>query len=63
MMLRTQPTLLPTRKIGHGGIAGVILTVIVTGLAYAGIELSPEVASALGVLATFVAGYLARERA
>lgn len=46
----------PTRKLFYGAVAGAVVTV----LAAFGIEMSPELASALTTLAVFAVGYLTR---
>lgn len=58
-----QPTNTPTRKVtaaGAGGGAGILI-VFVAG--QFGLDMSPEVASAITTLLAFVAGYFKREAA
>ena len=45
-------------KVATGGIAGAVSILLPWALSLAGITVSPEVASALTTVTTFVAGYL-----
>ncbi len=45
-------------KVVAGGIAGALTVLIVWGASLAGLDIPPEVASALTVLISFAAGFL-----
>ncbi len=45
-------------KVAAAGIAGAITTLIITGAAMAGLDISPEVAAALATIVAFAAGYI-----
>ena len=50
-------------KVRAGGIAGVVVTVIIWALgAFAGIEVPAEVAAAMIVVVTFIAGFFKSEK-
>jgi hypothetical protein len=48
----------PQPKVVAGGAAGAITVVLVWAAGFAGVEVPPEVASAVTVLISFAAGYL-----
>lgn len=54
-------SLAPKPKVAAGGIAGAISILVVYGANLAGIDVPPEVAVSLGVVVSFVAGYLKSE--
>lgn len=56
----TPPTRKPQPKVVAGGVAGAVSILVVYALTLAGVEVPPEVASALTVVAGFVAAYLKR---
>jgi hypothetical protein len=58
-----QPTLLPTRKVGAGGLAGAVSILIIAAAHQVGLEIPAELASAVTTVATFAIGWLVRERA
>lgn len=45
-------------KVAAAGIAGAVTTLIITGAAMAGFDISPEVAAALATIVAFAAGYI-----
>ena len=45
-------------KVAAGGVAGALTVVLVFVLTQVGVELPPEVASALTTLISFAAGYI-----
>lgn len=50
----------PARKIVGGGIAGAVTALILWLLSEFGISVDADVASAITVIVTFIAGYLVR---
>lgn len=56
-----QPTMQPTQKVAAAGIGGSLSIVLVYILGQFGLEVPPEVASAVTALVSFGAGYLVRE--
>jgi hypothetical protein len=48
---------MPTNKVAAGGAAGALSILIVFVIGQLGIDLPPEVSSALTVLISFAAGY------
>lgn len=56
-----QPTSQPTQKVAAAGIGGSLSVVVVYVVGLFGLDLPPEVASAITALVSFAAGYLVRE--
>jgi len=57
-----QPTSTPTQKVSAAGIGGALSIVIVYVFGLLGLDMPPEVASALTAIVSFAAGYLVKER-
>lgn len=57
-----QPTSQPTQKVAAAGIGGSLSIVLVYIIGVLGLELPPEVASAITAIIAFAAGYIVRER-
>lgn len=57
-----QPTLAPTNKVLAGGIAGACSVILIYVLGEFGIEMPPEVASAITFLLATGAGYMTKNR-
>lgn len=62
-MTVNQPTAAPTNKVAAGGVAGALTVILVWVLNLNGVEMPPEVSSALTVIISFGAAYLTKERA
>lgn len=60
--LVNQSSAAPTEKVAAAGIAGSLTVLLVWLAGQAGIEVPPEVASAVTTLVAFVAGYLKRNK-
>lgn len=58
-----QPTAMPTVKVTSGGLAGMLMILLVWVAGEFGLEVPPEVASAATVLITAGVAYLVKERA
>jgi len=58
----SKPTMEPTQKVAAAGIGGAASVVLVYILGQFGLDVPPEVASAITTLAAFVAGYMTKER-
>ncbi len=61
-MSQKQPTAKPTRKVtgaGFGGVAGIVLTAVLT---WFGVDISPELGSVIAAAVAAVLGYLVPER-
>jgi hypothetical protein len=56
-----QPTLQPTNKVTAAGIGGSVSVVLIYVAGLLGLEIPPEVASAVTAIVAFVAGYWVRE--
>ena len=54
--------LMPTRKMATVGVAGSITAVLVWSLSMVGVELPPDVASAITTLIAFGGGWLVSEK-
>ena len=52
------PSRAPQPKVVAGGIAGAFTIVLVFAAGIAGVDVPPEVASAITVLTSFVVGYI-----
>ena len=52
------PSRAPQPKVVAGGIAGAFTIVLVFAAGIAGVDVPPEVASAITVLASFATGYI-----
>ena len=61
-MLIEQPTAMPTRKIIGAAMASAITTVIVWVSGQLGLPIPGEVAAAMVMIASTIAGYQTRER-
>ncbi len=57
-----QPTAAPTNKVAAAGVAGALTIVLVYFAGLAGLEVPPEVASAVTALLAFSAGYLVKNK-
>lgn len=58
-----QPTALPTNKVIAGGSGGAAVLILVWALQqFAGVQVPPEVASALATILGFALAYLVRDR-
>ena len=57
------PGMMPSRKVGAGGLAGALTTLLVGVLSMNGVELSAEMSAALATIFTFVVAYMVPERA
>lgn len=58
----SQPSAVPTRKVGVSGAVGALTTVVVIILGQLGVDVTPELAAALATLLMFVASYLVPEK-
>lgn len=57
-----QPDAQPTNKVAAAGISGAASVLLVYVLGQFGLDVPPEVASAITVLAAFGAGYMTKEK-
>lgn len=57
-----QPNLKPTPKVVAGGLGSALVVILAWILGANGIEMPPEVASALTLLVGFVAGYFTKNK-
>ena len=57
-----QPTKAPTQKMTAVGISGAVTLVVIWLVSQFGVDLPAEVASALTIIISFVAGYLTPEK-
>lgn len=58
-----EKTLVPTRKVVAGGLAGALTTLIVAVIeGLGGIEVSPDVAAALTTVLSFIVAYAVPEK-
>lgn len=56
-------TMTPTRKVGAGALAGALSVIIIwVVVAFGGIDVTPEVASAFTVVLTFFVSYYVPEK-
>ena len=62
-MLKEQPTSQPTRKVAAGGLGGSLTLVVVWLIGVVGVDLPPEVASAVTVLVTYAVSWFVKDRA
>lgn len=62
-MYVNQPTNQPTTKVAAAGVGGSLTVLVIYVLGLFGVDLPPEVASALSALISFGAGYIVKERA
>ena len=58
----TQPSIAPTTKVAAGGAAGALTVVVVWILGLLHVPVTPEVASAITVIISFITSYLVRQR-
>ncbi len=57
-----QPSAAPTTKVSAAGISGALTVVLVYVLGFGGVEVPPEVASALTAIVAFAASYLIKSK-
>lgn len=57
-----QSSLKPTNKVTAGGVGGAGAVVVIYIMSLLGVALTPEVASAITVLVSFVLSYLVKEK-
>ena len=57
-----QPTSTPTQKVAAGGIGGALSIVLIYVVGLLGLDMPPEVASAVTAIVSFLAGYIVKER-
>lgn len=58
-----EKTLVPTRKVVAGSVAGALTTLLVVAIeGLGGVEVSPEVAAALTTLLSFATAYAVTDR-
>lgn len=58
LTFRKGDSMKPQPKVAAAGIAGAVCVIIVWGVSFAGVNVPPEVASALTAVLAFGAGYL-----
>jgi hypothetical protein len=58
----TQPSVAPTTKVAAGGAAGALTVLVVWILGLLHVPVTPEVASAITVIISFITSYLVRQR-
>jgi putative flippase GtrA len=56
-----QESTLPTRKVGSGALAGAVTVIAVWIIDLFGVEVPPEVASAITLILMFVTSYFVRD--
>ena len=67
MPLVSQPSLMPTRKVTAGALAGILATAVISGVdAYwpgVGTAMGPQITAAVTTIFITVASYMTKERA
>jgi hypothetical protein len=58
---RKDDSLVPKPKVAAGGIAGAVSVIVIWAAGVAGLDVPPEVASAVTVVVSFAAGYIKSE--